>query len=427
MDRTVTRRDFLRSGLSATAALVSPAWGPTSMALVWGDSQSPAGAASSSSPDVLVTVFLRGGADALNIVVPHQDASYYRHRRALAIPRPDDSRVEPTERAIDLDGFFGLHPALAPLMPAWKARQLAVVHACGSPDPTKSHFEAMDHVERGVAAPGGPASGWTARMLATDTTPTSSPLRAVAIGDAVPLSLRGAVAVTAVEDVSTVRLAADPATDARLRSLLGALYEGDNPLERAGREALQALGALSRLDPGAPPAAGAAYPDSDFGRALRQVALLVRARAGLRAAAIDLGGWDTHFAQGGATGQMAHVLSNLAASLAAFRADLGPSIDSVTVVVMSEFGRRVPENASLGTDHGHGSLMLLLGGGVVGGRVHGRWPGLAVGALTGPGDLAVTTDFRDVLGEICAKRLGNNDSATIFPGHSMDMPGVIAG
>lgn len=412
----MNRREFLRAAVRAPAALAWPAWLPR-MAFSPAD-RAPIG-------DTLVVVFLRGAADALNIIVPYGDEDYYRHRPTLGIARPDDPSAVAAERTLELDGFFGLHPALRPLLPAWQQGDLAMVHACGAPDDSHSHFRAMELMERGVGDERGPASGWIGRHLATLDTGNPSPLRAVGLGDHVPHSLRGSVPVTALRSIADFHLGGDLRSAARMRELLGSLYRPEDDLGVLGQETLDILDTLEQLDPaGYQAQGGASYPESDFGRSLRQVAMLIKAEVGLEAAAIDLGGWDTHFAQGGSEGLMATLLMDLAQGMGAFHADLVDHHNDLTVVVMSEFGRRATENASLGTDHGHGGVMLLLGGGLTGGRVHGKWPGLADGQLFGPGDLAVTTDYRDVLGEVCRSRLNNPALAEIFPGYQVDPVGV---
>jgi uncharacterized protein (DUF1501 family) len=381
--------------------------------------------------DVLVVVFLRGAADGLNLVVPHGEDAYYAQRPTLSIARPDDPRVPAGQRALDLDGFFGLHPALAPLQPAWQAGQLAAVHACGAPDESRSHFRAMELIERGVDDERGPASGWIGRHLATLNTGNPSPLRAVGLvgGDnhaPLPRSLYGSVPASALRSIADFHLGGDPRAVAPLQAALGALYGADTVLAGTAAATLAILETLARLDPaGYRPAGGARYPDSDFGRGLRQVAQLIKAEVGLEVAALDLGGWDTHFVQGAVEGLMAELLRDLGAGLAAIHADLRERAERLCVVVMSEFGRRVQENGSLGTDHGHGGVMLLLGGHVAGGRVHGRWPGLGDGQLVGPGDLAVTTDYRDVLAEVCLQRLNNPALGEIFPGYTPQLRGIV--
>lgn len=412
VSENLTRRELLRAAVTRPVGLAWPGWMPR-MAFSPSD-RAPVG-------DTLVVVFLRGAADALNIIVPHGDDDYYRHRPALGIPRPDDRSAEAAARTLDLDGFFGLHPSLGPLLPAWQEGDLAAVHACGAPDDSRSHFRAMELMERGVSDERGPASGWIGRHLASMNTGNPSPLRAIGLGDHVPHSLRGSVPVTALQSIADFHLGGDLRTAASMREILGSLYGPQDDLGVLGMETLDILDTLERLDPaGYVPHGGASYPESDFGRSLRQVAMLLKAEVGLEAAAIDLGGWDTHFAQGSSEGLMSSLLADLSAGLAALYLDLADRHGDLTVVVMSEFGRRVRENASLGTDHGHGGAMLLLGGGVVGGAVHGAWPGLADGQLFGPGDLAVTTDYRDVLGAICRQRLNNSALEQIFPGYDLE-------
>lgn len=410
----LSRRLLLRA-TAALAGLSWPAWMPR-LAFA-APHEAPLG-------DVLVVIFLRGAADALNMVVPHGEAAYYAQRPTLAIPRPDDGRAPRAQRAVELDGFFGLHPALAPLLPAWQAKQLAVVHACGAPDESRSHFQAMALMERGVADEQGPASGWIGRHLATLETGNLSPLRAVAAGTTPPRSLGGSVPIAALRSIVDFHREEAPEMR-RLQAALTELYSGAGALQQLGQESLALLASLQTLDPQRyRPASTRPYPESDFGLALRQIAMLIKAEVGLEVAAIDLGGWDTHLAQGGSEGQMAALLADLAAGLAAFHEDLLAQASRLSLVVMSEFGRRVQENGSLGTDHGHGGLMLLLGGEVRGGQIHGEWPGLAREQLVGPGDLAVTTDYRDVLAELCLKRLKNPHLDQLFPGYSPAMPGL---
>lgn len=413
----LTRRRFLQSATLGLAPLVWPRWMPR---LAFAPPQTaPRG-------DVLVCVFLRGAADGLNIVVPHGEEAYYRLRPTLAIPRPDDYAVPTTGRIRDLDGFFGLHPALAALLPAWEARHLAVVHACGSADESRSHFQAMELMERGVDEPTGPASGWIGRHLAALDTGNTSPLRAIGLGDRVPRLLQGTVPAAALRSITDFHLGGNPQQAAQMQAALAALYTPDDALGATGAGTLEVLDTLVALDPARYAAAsGVRYPDSDFGRGLQQVALLIKAQVGLEVACLDLGGWDTHILQGGSTGTLADLLADLGGGLAAFYADLQEHHDRLLIVTLSEFGRRAQENGSLGTDHGHGSLMLLLGGGVRGGQVHGRWPGLAPEQLVGPGDLAVTTDYRAVLSELVQQRLNNPHLAEVFPDYTPQFPGVL--
>ena len=366
--------------------------------------------------DVLVVIFLRGAADALNIVVPHGEEAYYANRPTLSVPRPDDAKASQTERVIDLDGFFGLHPLLRPLMPIWEQGHLAPIHACGAPDESRSHFKAMELMERGVEDTHGPASGWINRHLATLDTGNGSPLRGVGLGEAAQRSLQGAIPVTALRSISEFHLAGDRKVESLMQAGLSSLYRTEDRLGALGQETLKILRTLETLNPDTyVPQSSILYPESEFGMGLRQIAMLVKAQVGLEVAAIDLGGWDTHFAQGTNQGLMPSLLTQLAAGLAALHEDLAAYHSKLSVVVMTEFGRRVKENASIGTDHGHGTLMLLMGDNVVGNTVHGAWPGLARGQLFGPGDLAVTTDYRDVLSEVCRTRLHNGSIDQIFP------------
>jgi uncharacterized protein (DUF1501 family) len=372
--------------------------------------------------DTLVVVFLRGAADILNMVVPHGEDSYYQLRPTLGIPHPDDSNTKMEERAIDLDGFFGFHPSMGALMDAWRSQQLAIIHACGAPDESRSHFKAMELMERGVDDERGPASGWIGRHLATLNTGNSSPLRAVGMGTRPQRSLSGSVPVSALRSIADFHLGGDPRALQQMRVVLNTVYEDDI----AGQETLSIMDTLQTLDPLTySPARSAKYPDSEFGLALKQTAMLIKAEVGLEVSAIDVGGWDTHFAQGASTGQMANLMKDLADGLAAFHADMQDHMSQLTTVTMSEFGRRASENGSLGTDHGHGSMMMVLGGNVNGGKVHGEWPGLREGQLIGPGDLAVTTDYRDILSEILVKRLNNPAAVEVFPHHQSKLSTVM--
>ena len=424
MSLTLTRQNFLQSSAALTGAVAWPAWMPR---LAFAPPETaPRGRRSPSGGDTLVVIFLRGAADALNIVVPHGEVAYHALRPTLGIARPDDNHAARGLRAIDLDGFFGLHPALRPLLPAWQAGHLAPVHACGAPDESRSHFKAMELMERGVDDERGPASGWIGRHLATLNTGNHSPLRAVGLGAIPQRSLSGSIPVSALRSIADFHLGGDPRAVAQMQAALASLYAGDDPLNAIGRETLDILDTLQALDPsGYQPATSLPYPETEFGMGLRQIAMLVKAEVGLEVAAIDLGGWDTHFAQGAGEGLMAGLLKELAEGLAALHADLFDHADQLTLVTLSEFGRRAQENGSLGTDHGHGSLMVLMGGNVGGGRIHGQWPGLAEGQLVGPGDLAATTDYRDVLAEVCLKRLNNPALAEIFPGYEVKLRGFL--
>jgi uncharacterized protein (DUF1501 family) len=371
--------------------------------------------------DTLVVVFLRGAADVLNMVVPYGEEAYYQLRPSLGIPHPDDTKTKKEERTLDLDGFFGFHPSMRALLDAWRSEQLAIIHACGAPDESRSHFKAMELMERGVEDERGPASGWIGRHLATLNTGNSSPLRAVGMGTRPQRSLSGSVPVSALRSIADFHLGGDSRALQQMRAALNTVYQDDV----LGQDTLAIMDTLETLDPLTYiPSRAAKYPDSEFGLALKQTAMLIKAEVGLEVSAIDVGGWDTHFAQGASTGQMPNLMKDLADGLAAFHADMLDHMHQLTTVTMSEFGRRASENGSLGTDHGHGSMMMVLGGNVNGGKVHGEWPGMAEGQLIGPGDLAVTTDYRDVLSEILSKRLNNPATDEIFPEYKPTIPGI---
>ncbi|HTF89688.1 MAG TPA: DUF1501 domain-containing protein [Planctomycetota bacterium] len=357
----------------------------------------------------LIVVFLRGAADGLTLVPPVGDDDYHRARPTLAVH---------AKQGLKLDGFFALHPLLAPLQPRFEAGELSIVHACGSQDDTRSHFYAQDLMERaGVSVSG----GWLGRFLRAQLEAegggfTGGALDALSVGTAVCESLRGAPTVTAMESLSDL---GGGAAMGRLRQRLGCLYESDQLLGAPARSALDASARLAQLeDQGEPPRHGAIYPsaatDGDvaqhFGVRMRLVARLIHGGLGLRAACVDIEGWDSHFVQ---SSLLEPQLRALGSGLAAFARDLGPRLADTSVVVMTEFGRRVGENASLGTDHGRGGAMFVLGGGTRGG-VHCRWPSLRAEALDGPGDLPVVHDYRDVLAGVLARH-GAVDLARVFP------------
>ena len=309
--------------------------------------------------DTLVVIFLRGAADILNMVVPHGEEAYYAMRPTLGVARPDDNTKKKEERTIDLDGFFGFHPSMSALLDAWTSGQLAIIHACGAPDESRSHFKAMELMERGVDDERGPASGWIGRHLATLNTGNSSPLRAVGMGTRPQRSLSGSVPVSALRSIADFHLGGDPRALQQMRAALNIVYEDDV----LGQDTLSIMDTLETLDPNNYQSPFTTYPDSEFGLALKQTAMLIKAEVGLEVSAIDVGGWDTHFAQGSTTGIMPNLMKDLADGMAAFHADMQDHMKNLTVVTMSEFGRRAIENGSLGTDHGHGSMMMVIGKG----------------------------------------------------------------
>src|SRR5438067_5115615 len=402
----ITRRTFVKAG---GCALVAYAGAPRFLLR--------AAHAAEASGKVLVAIFQRGAVDGLSMVMPYGDSGYAGVRPSIGLQPP---RRGESERATDLDGFFALHPALAPLVPLWESRALAVVHACGSPDTTRSHFDAQDYMESGTPGVKSTPDGWLARAAMTVPAPRS-PFRAVALGPTLPRVLRGDAG--AISLASLDRFDVRGTTEAAVaRKGFESLYEQrvHDLLHGTGRETFEAVRMLksanaSRLAP----ANGAEYPRSRLGESLRQIAQLIRADVGLEIAFTDADGWDTHVGQGAEQGQLANRLRDFGASLAAFAQDLGDRMTDVVVLTMSEFGRTVAENGNRGTDHGHATAMLLLGGGVRGGKVYGRWPGLARERLYEGRDLAVTTDFRALFAEVAGRHLAIAKPATLFPGWSV--------
>jgi uncharacterized protein (DUF1501 family) len=357
----------------------------------------------------------------LNIVVPHGDEQYYAIRPTIGIPRPDDNQAD--SRVVDLDGFFGLHPALDPLAEIYQAGDLAFVHATGAPDETRSHFEAMDLMERGAAV--NDYTGWLARHLATLDTGSDSVLRAIGVGDMLPASLTGAVSATALESIADYHLQGRDERVGEMQAILQTLYQQDDSMLTAvADQTMAAIAMLEQIDTANYLPAGRSYPEQAFGQSMQMVAQLIKADVGVEVACVDLGGWDTHVAQGSTEGILARNLTELGQGLTAFYEDLGALTGQVTVVVMSEFGRRAQENGGLGTDHGHGGMMMVLGGGINGRQVLADWPGLHDEQLVGPGDLAITTDYRDVLANLIHHRLNNPRLGDVFPGYTVNELGL---
>jgi len=374
-----------------------------------------------------VAIFQRGAVDGLNVVVPYGEKTYYDARPTIAIPAPGSAE----NAAIDLDGFFGLHPALSPVLPYFKDRSAAFVHAAGSPDATRSHFDAQDFMESGTPGLKSTTDGFLCRALAERIPAKPSPLRAVAVSPALPRILSGSAGAVAMTSISEFGIRAGDATSAVSESLESMYQEAvAGTLGGTAKESFDAVRILKAADPGKIAAEnGADYPKSPFGNALKQIAQLIKADVGLEIAFTDVGGWDTHAGEGGAQGQLSNRLKDYAQAISSFARDLGSRMGDVTLVTMSEFGRTVKENGNRGTDHGHANFMLLLGGGVKGGKVYGRWPGLDSSHLYENRDLAVTTDFRDIFAEILEKRAGIKSLAPVFPGYDLDESkrlGVIA-
>ena len=361
----------------------------------------------------LVVIFQRGAADGLNIVVPHGEAQYYTLRPSINIPR---------QKVIDLNGFFGLHPSLAAFHPLWQQGHLAIVHAAGSPDTTRSHFDAQDFMETGTPGVKATEDGWLNRSLhdLPAAAQKASAFRAIALGPSLPRILSGAEPAVAMNNINDFSVGGKNPKGSPAASAFEAMYDhsSDTVLHGTGEETFDAVKMLKAADPGKyTPAAGANYPKGRFGDSLRQLAQLIKANLGVQVAFADIGGWDHHVNEGSTEGQLANVLGDFSQSIAAFWTDLGDLGEDTVVVTMSEFGRTARENGNRGTDHGHANVMFVLGGPVKGGKVYGRWPGLADSQLYEGRDLALTTDFRQVIGEAVARHLGNKNLATVFPGY----------
>jgi len=370
---------------------------------------------------ILITIFQRGAVDGLNMVVPHGESEYYNIRRNIAVPKPNQNGG-----AIDLDGFFGFHPSLKPLEKFWNSKQLAVVHSSGSPNNTRSHFDAQDYMESGTPGFKATRDGWLNRVLQTKTDEKASPFRAVAMTQQVPRTLMGRYPTVAMTNLQTFAIRAGQYS----KSVSGG-FEGiwqdqaSDRLGETGKETFEAINFLKKANPSQyRPANGARYGNDSLGRSLRQIAQLIKAGVGLEVAFAEAGGWDTHsnqaFGGNGSRGQLANLLRNFGQSIAAFATDLGKQMDDVVILTMSEFGRTARENGTRGTDHGHGNAMLVLGNSVKGGQVYGDWKGLKSDQLNQGRDLAVTTDFRDVFAEVASKHLGNNNLDKIFPRYSIN-------
>ena len=368
-----------------------------------------------------VVLFQRGAADGLNIVVPFGESNYYRIRPTIAVPQPQQG-VSGT--VIDLDGFFGLHPSLAPLEPLFRRKELAIVHAAGSPDPTRSHFDAQDFMESGTPGVKATEDGWLNRAIETVPEENASPFRVVAMGQNLPRMLQGSASAIAIPDLRQFRVMQQaPALTAAVEGGFEAMYAQtvDRALHGTGTETFEAIDMLRKIDPAKyKPENGAQYPTSRLGQNLQQISLLLKANIGAEVLFVDCGGWDNHVNEGGAQGQLANLLGDLGQSLAAFYQDMGDRAQDIVVVTMSEFGRTAKENGNRGTDHGHANCMFVMGGDVKGGQVYGKWPGLDTHQLNEGRDLALTTDFRLVLAEILAKHTGVTDLRTVFPGFDTD-------
>lgn len=363
---------------------------------------------------VLVTIFQRGAVDGLNVVVPHGESEYYNLRPTIAIPKPGK-----TDGAVDLDGFFGLHPSLQPLETFWKDKKLAIIHGSGSPDNTRSHFDAQDYMESGTPGNKSTSDGWLNRMLQAANEKEASPFRAVSLTQQLPRSLYGRAPSIAMSSLSDFSIKAGAYTQNLAGGFEGIWDQGaKDSLSETGKETFEAVNYLKQANPAQyKPENGAVYPNSQIGRSLMQIAQLIKAGVGLEVAFTEAGGWDTHVNEGNSRGQLSNLLADFGKAIAAFGTDLGKRMDDVVLVTMSEFGRTARENGSRGTDHGHANQMLILGNTVKGGKVYADWKGLKSDQLNEGRDLALTTDFRDIFSEAAYKHLGSTDLAKIFPGY----------
>jgi len=377
----------------------------------------------------LVVLFQRGAADGLNIVVPFAEPNYYRLRPTIAIPQPKRGG---TDTVVDLDGFFGLHPSLSPLEPLFHNNRLAIVHAAGSPDPTRSHFDAQDFMESGTPGVKATDDGWVDRALQTMPEDHASPFRAVAMGANLPRMLQGSTGAIALPDLKQFKIIPQSAAMNNVaQGGFEAMYSQsvDHALHGTGAETFEAIDMLSKIDTSKfPPENGAVYPNNRLGQSLQQIGQLIKAKVGVEVLFVDCGGWDNHVNEGGAQGQLSNLLRDLGQGLAAFDQDMGDRMQDIVVVTMSEFGRTAKENGNRGTDHGHANCMFVMGGDVKGGHVYGKWPGLDDRQLNEGRDLALTTDFRSVVGEILTKHIGVKNLPTVFPGfdnNPHNFPGLI--
>jgi uncharacterized protein (DUF1501 family) len=403
---SVTRRVFLKQGgvamvgFGVLPGFLTRAVAPTPMP----------------NKKILVVLFQRGAMDGLNAVVPFTEANYYRLRPTIAIPRPSRG-AEGT--AIDLDGRFALHPSLEPLAALYRERELAIVHAVGSPANTRSHFDAQDYMESGTPGVKSTRDGWLNRHLQTNRADADSPFRAVAVSQSLPRTLAGPAPAVALANVRQFRVMAPGAVAGGFEAIYAQTV--DQALGAPAQETFEAVELLRRADPARyQPANGAQYPRGRFGQSLMQVAQMIKSDIGLECAFVDSGGWDHHVNEGGVQGQLANLLRDLGQGLAAFHRDLGDRMQDVVLVTMSEFGRTAHENGNRGTDHGTATCMFVLGGEVAGGSVYGRWPGLEREQLFEGRDLPMTTDFRSVVGELVARHLGNENLSAVFPGFTAD-------
>lgn len=412
----MNRRFFLKSGGIALASMGMSLSAPSFLErVVMGQANS------GGRRKTLIAIFQRGAVDGLNMVVPFGESAYYDLRPNIAIPKPNATNAE---SAINLDGFFGLHPSMRSFKPLWDSKRLAIIHASGSPDNSRSHFDAQDYMESATPGVKSTPDGWLNRYLQNKKSEQDSAFRAVSMTRTMPRVLMGRAPSVAMANLSDFSIRAGKSS-ANVQSGFEAIYaqQSKDRLAGTGRETFEAVNYLKKANPAQyKPENGAEYPSNQFGNSLRQIAQLIKADVGLEVAFTDIGGWDTHVNQGNGRGQLANLLQPFSVAIAALYQDLGQRMDDVVVLTMSEFGRTVRENGNRGTDHGHANAMFVLGNSVQGGKVYGRWPGLQNDQLYEGRDLALTTDFRDVFAEIASRHLGAADLKSVFPGYQPTRP-----
>lgn len=410
----MNRRFFLKSSGIALASLGAVTVSPSFL------TRTLAETSKNGRKKILITIFQRGAMDGLSAVVPFGDPTYYSLRPSIAVPRPNSGQGA----VIDLDGFFGLHPALSPFKPIYDSGQLAIVHAVGSPDSTRSHFDAQDYMESGTPGVKSTTDGWLNRYLQTNQRADASPFRAVSMGANLPRTMQGkasAIAMNSIRDFG-IRAGGGEMGQA-VQGGFEAMYQQtvNDALRGTGKETFDAVKMLKRVNPGQyQPSAGVNYPRGQFGERLKQIAQLIKSDIGLEVAFTDIGGWDTHANQGAGQGQLAIRLTEFANGISALYADLKDFADDVVILTMTEFGRTAKENGNRGTDHGHASVMFALGGKIKGGNVYGKWPGLRANDLYEGRDLALTSDFREVFAEVAKNHLGATNLNAIFPGFQIN-------
>ncbi len=367
----------------------------------------------------LIAIFQRGAVDGLNMVVPFGERAYYDLRPSIAIAKPQTGNAE---TVVSLDGFFGLHPSLAPFKPLWDSRRLAIVHAAGSPDNTRSHFDAQDYMESATPGRKATSDGWLNRYLQSKPDPERNVFRAVSMTQLTPRAMQGKAPTLAISNLADFTIRAGKSS-ASVQGGFEEIYAQtvNDVLGGTGQETFEAVNYLQRVNPAQYRAEnGAQYPRTPFGNSLLQIAQLIKANIGLEVAFTDTPGlnWDTHVNEGNGRGQLGNLLQQFSNAIAALYTDLGRRMDDVVILTMSEFGRTAKENGNRGTDHGHANAMFVIGNGVRGGKVYGEWPGLKSEQLYEGRDLALTTDFRDVFGEVARRHLGTSNLQTVFPGYA---------